>query len=121
MQLKKDKDRVVLIANKGVAMVIMDKQDYINKAEELLAQLAYRTIPKDPTNKIKAQSITKLRRIKRENNLDEGAYKAMYPTSCIPPSFMDYQKFIKLATFSGLLFQVGYHRYTYPQGLNSLH
>ena len=76
-------------------MVAMDKQDYINKAEELLAQLAYRTIPRDPTNKIKAQLITKLRRIKRDNNLDEGTYKAMYPTGCIPPSFMDYQKIHK--------------------------
>ena len=94
-QLKKDKDRVVLIADKGVAMVVMDKQDYINKAEELLAQLAYRTIPKDPTNKIKAQLITKLRRIKRDNNLDEGMYKAMHPTSCIPPKFYGLPKIYK--------------------------
>ena len=43
-------------------------------------QPAYRTIPRDPSNKIKAQLITKLRRIKRENNLDEGTCKAMYPT-----------------------------------------
>ena len=83
-------------------MVVMDKQDYINEAEELLAQPAYRTIPKDPTNKIRAQLITKLRTIRRENSLDEGTYKAMHPASC-----MDYQKFIKLATLSGLLFQVG--------------
>ena len=89
-QLKKDKDRIVLTADKGVTMVVMDKQEYINKAEELLAQPAYKTIPRNPTNKIKAQLITKLRRIKRDKNLDEGTYKAMYPTSCVPPSFMDY-------------------------------
>ena len=53
-QLKKDQDRVVLTEDKGVAMVVMDKQDYINKAEALLAQWAYKTIPRDPTNKIKA-------------------------------------------------------------------
>ena len=47
-------------------MVVMDKQEYINKAEELLAQPIYRKIPKDPLNKIKAQLITKLRRIKRQ-------------------------------------------------------
>ena len=68
-------------------MVVMDRQDYIQKAEELLSQPAYRTIPRDATNKIKAQLITKLRRIKGETNLDEGTYKAMYPTSCIPPKF----------------------------------
>ena len=95
LQLKKDKDRIVLIVDKGVAMVVMDKQDYINKAEESLAQPAYRTIPKGPTNKIKAQLITKLRRIKRENNLDEGMYKAMYPTSCILPKFYGLPKIHK--------------------------
>ena len=78
-------------------MVVMDKEEYARKAQELLAQPAYRSIPSDPTNKIKAQLITKLRRIKRENNLDEGIYKAMYPTGCIPPSFMDYLKSTKQA------------------------
>ena len=57
-QLKKDKDKVVLTADKGVAMVVMDRQDYIQKAEESLSQPAYRTIPRNPTNKIKAQLIT---------------------------------------------------------------
>ena len=71
-------------------MVVMDRQEYISKVEELLAQPAYWTIPRDPTNRIKAQLITKLRKIKRDNNLDEGMYKAMYPTGCIPPSFMGY-------------------------------
>ena len=84
---KKDKDRVILTVDKGVAMVVMDKEEYVSKAQELLAQPLYRSIPNDPTNKIKAQLITKLRRIKRENNLDEGTYKAMYPTGCITPKF----------------------------------
>ena len=30
-QLTKDKDRLILTADKGVAMVIMDKEDYNNK------------------------------------------------------------------------------------------
>ena len=94
-QLKKDKDRVVLTADKGVVLVVMDKQDYINKAEALLATLAYKTIPRDPTNKLKAQLITKLRRIKRENNLHEGMYKVMYPNSCIPPKFYGLPKIHK--------------------------
>ena len=34
VQLKKDKDKVVLTADKEVAMVVMDRQDYIPKAEE---------------------------------------------------------------------------------------
>ena len=66
-QLRKDKDRVILTADKGVAMVVLDKEDYINKAKELLNTPVYKEIPKDPTNKIKAQLITKLRRIKKES------------------------------------------------------
>ena len=71
-QLIKDKDRVILTADKGVTMVIKDKEDYINKVQELLAQPAYRVTPRDPTNRIKAQLITKLRKIKKDNNMDVG-------------------------------------------------
>ena len=106
-QLKKDKDRLVLTADKGVALVVMDKEDYIRKAEELLEQPAYRTIDRNPTNKIKARLITKLRKIKKETRLDEVTYKIMYPTGCVPLSFMDYQKSIKLAPCSGQLFLAG--------------
>ena len=53
-QLKKDKERVILTVDKGVAMVIMDREDYNNKAQELLNSPACRSLPRDPTNKIKA-------------------------------------------------------------------
>ena len=71
-QLKNDKDIVILTADKGVAMVVMDGEEYVTKVQELLAQPAHRLIPRDPTNKIKAQLITKLRKIKKGNNPDEG-------------------------------------------------
>ena len=35
-QLKKDENRMVLTADKGVSLVVLDKEDYIQKAEELL-------------------------------------------------------------------------------------
>ena len=94
-QLKKEQDRVILTPDKGVALVVLDKEDYINKAWNLLSQPAYREIPKDPTNKIKAQLITKLRRIKKDSNLDEGSYNAMYPTGCVPPKFYGLPKIHK--------------------------
>ena len=40
-ELKRDRDCIVLTADKGVAMVIMDRQDYINKANGLLNQNTY--------------------------------------------------------------------------------
>ena len=33
-QLKKDKGRVILTADKRVAMVVMDKEEYVNKTQE---------------------------------------------------------------------------------------
>ena len=35
-QLKKDENRMVLTADKGVSLVVLDKEDYIQKAEGLL-------------------------------------------------------------------------------------
>ena len=49
-ELKRDWDCIVLTADKGFAMVIMDRQDYLNKANSLLNQNTYRSIPRDPTN-----------------------------------------------------------------------
>ena len=94
-QFKKDKNRVILTADEGVAMVVMDREDYVTKVQELLAQPAYRLLPRDPTNKIKAKLITKLKEIKKDNNLEEGTYKAMYPTGCIPPKFYGLPKIHK--------------------------
>ena len=73
----------------------MDKEHYISKAQEVPSQLAYKEIPKNPTNKIKAQLITKLRTIKKYRNLDDGMYKAMYPTGCVPPTFYGLPKIHK--------------------------
>ena len=50
-QLKKDKDRVVLTADKGVAMVVMDREDYIKKVETFLVQPAYRTLDRTKPTK----------------------------------------------------------------------
>ena len=38
-----------------------------------------------------------LKRLKRETGMDEGTYKAMYPTSCAPPKFYGSPKSIKWA------------------------
>ena len=44
-QLKKDKDRVILTVDKGVAMVVLDKEDYINKPRICLANHHTRNYP----------------------------------------------------------------------------
>ena len=89
---------MVLTVDKGVAMVVLDKEDYIQKAGNLLEQSVYKTIDRDPTNSIKAKLAQILRRLKREIGMDEGMYKAMYPTSCTPPKFYGLPKIHKTGT-----------------------
>ena len=82
-----DRDCIVLTADKGVAMVIMDRQDYISKANNLLSQNTYKTIKWDPTNTIKYKLITILKRVKNQTGLSNQTYKTMYPMGCVPPKF----------------------------------
>ena len=94
-ELKKHRDRIVLTADKGVAMVVMDRQDYINKAKHLLNQNTYKTITKDPTNTIKNKLINILKTIKTKSGLGTNIYKSMYPTGCVPPKFYGLPKIHK--------------------------
>ena len=84
-ELKGDSNRTILTVDKGVSMVFMDREDFIEKANNLLAQPAYRSIDRDPTNKLKAKLITILRRIKRESGLEDTIYNSMYPMGCTSP------------------------------------
>ena len=76
-------------------MVIMDRQDYINKANHLLNQNTYRSITKDPTNSIKNKLIKILKRVKNQTGLDSNTYKSMYPTGCVAPKFYGLPKIHK--------------------------
>ena len=97
-ELKGDRDHIVLAANKGVAIVMMDQQDYIIKANSLLNQNTYRSILQDPTNTIKNKLISILKRVKNQTGLDSLTYKSMYPTGCVPPKFYGLPKIHKADT-----------------------
>ena len=88
-------DHIVLTADKGMAMVIMDRQDYISKANNLLSQNTYMSIPWDPTNTIKNKLINMLKRVKSQTGLNNQTYKAMYPTGCVPSKFYGLPKIHK--------------------------
>ena len=93
-------------------MVVFDKKEYIEKANNLLAQPAYRTIERDPTNKLKTKLITMLRKIKREPGMEENLYKAIYPTGCTSPKCYGLPKIHKSGTPSGLLYLAGAQSHT---------
>ena len=94
-ELKMDRNHIVLTADKGVAMVIMDRQEYISKANNLLSQNTYRSIVWYPTNTIKNNLINILKRVKSQTVLNNQTYKAMYPTGCVPPKFYGLPKIHK--------------------------
>ena len=71
---------MILTTDKGVALVIIDKNDYIQKAEELLNTNTYKKLPEDPTNKQKNKLVNILKSIKSEGGLSEETYKKLYPT-----------------------------------------
>ena len=97
-ELRRDKNRIILTANKGVSMVVMDRDDYNKKAQELLQQSAYRPIPHDPTNKLKTRLISLLKHIKTEGGMNEATYKRLYPTGAGSPKFYGLTKVHKQGT-----------------------
>ena len=85
-ELRSDKEHLVVTADKGVTLVVMDKKEYFQKMNQLLEDKnIYRLLKMDPTNKHKNRLINILRRIKSEGRLEEGFYKKMYPTGASSP------------------------------------
>ena len=77
-------------------MVIMDQEDYTNKALTLLQDTnTYKVLPKDPIIHLKNKLISLLKDIKQTGGLSTNKYKQLYPTSEVPPSFMAFPKFTK--------------------------
>ena len=64
-QHKRDKSRIILTVDNGVAMVVMGKQDYMDEAKNLLEQSTYIPLQVDPTNNYKAKLVNILESIKR--------------------------------------------------------
>ena len=61
-ELRADKDCLVVTTEKGVALVVIDKKDYILKMNQLLEDKnTYRLLKMDPTNKHKNRLINILR------------------------------------------------------------
>ena len=86
-ELRKDKTRMILTADKGVSIVVLDRDEYIKKAEDLLSQSSYKKISNDPTNRYKSRLITLLKKIKTEGGMDDATYRRLYPTGASPPKF----------------------------------
>ena len=94
-ELKKDKSRMVLTADKGVALVVLNTEDYLKKAEDLLKQNTYRALTSDPTMRLKTKMINLLKTIKAKGRLSEDMYRRLYPTGAGSPKFYGLPKIHK--------------------------
>ena len=98
-ELRSDKEHLILTADKGVALVVMDRRDYTRKMKELLDDNnTYRPLKMDPTNRQKNRLINILRSIKTEGRLEENIYKKMYPTGASSPKLYGLPKIHKKNT-----------------------
>ena len=87
---------MVLTADKGVALVVMNRHDYIKKARALLDDTnTYKPIKSDPTTKLKNKLINILKMMKEERSIDDNTYKEVYPTGASAPKFYGLPKIHK--------------------------
>ena len=93
-EMKTDKTRMVLTADKGVLLVVLDKEEYTAKSEELLNQPNYRILKTDPTTKHKNKLISLLKSIKAEGGIDDNIYRGCTPQGLFHQRTMGYQKYI---------------------------
>ena len=63
---------MVLTTNKGVALVVIDRTDYIRIAKDLLQDTStYRIIKGEPTNRLKNRLINILKKVKAESGMQD--------------------------------------------------
>ncbi len=95
-RLKDERDIMILPADKGRAVVVMNSKGYTSKAKELLSDTTtYKPLKKDPTSKYSTQVIKKLQELKNSHEISETEYRKMYPTGCIVPRFYGLPKIHK--------------------------
>ena len=95
-ELRKDQEKIILTANKGVSMVVLDKEEYIRKLEDLLKQNTYRELVADPTNKYKNKLINLLKPIKSEGGMNNITYRRLCPTGAVSPKYYGLPKIHKV-------------------------
>ena len=94
-ELKKDKDIIILPADKGRATVILSKVDYIKKCKEHIESGPYETLKRDPTESIKRECLKKLKSLKDRNIKDQSLYYKLKPTDSPAPRFYGLPKIHK--------------------------
>ena len=88
-------DVVILPADKGNAMVLMTREEYNSKLEELLNTNTYRRLKKDPTAAQEAKIGRILKDHVKKNEISDGLYNRLRPSGCQPPRIYGLPKIYK--------------------------
>ena len=84
--LQQNDNIIILLADKGRATVILNKEDYIRKCNERLENGPYIKIKKDPTSSVVSQ-IIKLSVLRDNKLIDQQQYLKLKPTGSQPRRF----------------------------------
>ena len=84
-ELKQLENVVILPADKGNATVLMTREEYNSKMEELLSTDTYRMLKKDPTAAQEAKIGRVLRDYVKKNEVNDELYNWLRPSGCQPP------------------------------------
>ena len=109
-ELRREHPRVILIADRGVALMVMDTTEYNNKSQDLLKDEGmYKEVKTDSTNKLKNKLINLLKNleVKAEGGITDHLYKKIYPTGSVAPKFYGLPKIHKRDIPLDLLCLVG--------------
>ena len=85
--LKKDKSRVVMKADKGNCLVVMDRSEYDEKMKSMLSDRdTYEIVEKPPFRKVERELNAQLLRFKNEQKLNYHTYMKLRSTDGTPPT-----------------------------------
>ena len=88
-ELREDNSRAILTADKRVAVVVVDKQDYLKKAQDLLAgKDTYKPITEDHTSRHRNKLIQTHRAINAQGRLSDSTNKRLFPTGAVPTQIL---------------------------------
>ncbi|KAI8495111.1 hypothetical protein Bbelb_270970 [Branchiostoma belcheri] len=94
--LATNQDILILPADKGRCTVVLDREQYDRKVQDLLGDKdTYTSLKKDPTNKFKGKISSALKKLQTEGVLDRPSYLQLNPTTEQPPAFYGLPKIHK--------------------------
>ncbi len=82
---KNDRTRVIMKADKGNSLVVMDRSEYDSKMENLLSdESTYVVIQKPPFKKIERELNAILLQLKKQEKLPDNTYRKLHSSDAIP-------------------------------------